>query len=74
MFLPGESQGQRSPAGYSSWGRKESDTAEQLIGRKRQQYHRQSSGKCVKISFVLLTKAEPGPMGRSNQGSEFNQP
>ena len=25
-FLPGESRGQRSLAGYSSWGHKESDT------------------------------------------------
>ena len=27
-FLPGESQGQRSLAGYSPWGHKESDTTE----------------------------------------------
>ena len=31
VFLPGEPQGQRSQAGYSSWGRKESDTTERLI-------------------------------------------
>ena len=30
VFLPGESHGQRSLAGYSPWGRKESDTTEQL--------------------------------------------
>ena len=30
VFLPGDSHGQRSLAGYSPWGRKESDTAEQL--------------------------------------------
>ena len=28
--LPGESHGQRSPAGYSPWGRKESDAAERI--------------------------------------------
>ena len=28
IFLPGESYGQRSPGGYSPWGRKESDTTE----------------------------------------------
>ena len=28
MFLPGESRGQRSLAGYSPWGHKESDTTE----------------------------------------------
>ena len=30
VFLPGESHAQRSLAGYSPWGRKESDMAEQL--------------------------------------------
>ena len=30
VFLPGESQGQRSLVGYSPRGRKESDTTEQL--------------------------------------------
>ena len=29
-FLPGESHGQRSLAGYNPWGRKESDTTDQL--------------------------------------------
>ena len=31
VFLPGEFHGQRSLMGYSSWDRKESDTAERLI-------------------------------------------
>ena len=30
VFLPGKSQGQRSPVGYSQWGRRESDTTRQL--------------------------------------------
>ena len=30
VFLPGESHGQRSPAGHSPWGHKESDTVERL--------------------------------------------
>ena len=30
VFLPGESHGRRSLVGYSSWGRKESDTTERL--------------------------------------------
>ena len=30
IFLPGESQGQRSLVGYSPWGRKESDMTKQL--------------------------------------------
>ena len=29
-FLPGESHGQRSPVGYSPWGRRDSDTTEQV--------------------------------------------
>ena len=32
VFLPGEFQGQRNPAGLSPWGRKELDTTEQLTG------------------------------------------
>ena len=30
VFLPGESHGQRSLAGYSQWGHAESDTTERL--------------------------------------------
>ena len=30
LFLPGEFHGQRSLAGYSPWGRKDSDVTEQL--------------------------------------------
>ena len=30
VLLPGKSHGQRSLVGYSLWGRKESDTTEQL--------------------------------------------
>ena len=30
VFLPGESHGQRRLAGYSAWGHKKSETAEQL--------------------------------------------
>ena len=33
VFLPGESPGQRSLAGYSPWGHKELDTTEQLSMR-----------------------------------------
>ena len=35
VFLPGESHGQRSLAGYRPWGRKESDRTECLIQRAR---------------------------------------
>ena len=33
VFLPGESHGQRSLAGCSPWGRKESDTTKQQLRR-----------------------------------------
>ena len=38
VFLPGEFYGQRSLAGYSPWGRKESDTTDQLT-RARTRAH-----------------------------------
>ena len=31
VFLPGQSHGQRSLAGYSPWGHKEADTTDRLI-------------------------------------------
>ena len=34
VFLPGESHGQRSLAGYSPWGHKESDATERLTPLK----------------------------------------
>ena len=30
VFLPGESHGERSLAGYSTWGHTESDTTEEI--------------------------------------------
>ena len=41
VFLPGEFHGQRSPAGYSLWGCKESDTTERLT---QQRHHREGAG------------------------------
>ena len=40
VFLPRESHGQRSPAGYSPWGHKELDTIEQLtLSLQRYKYN-----------------------------------
>ena len=43
VFLPGELHGQRNLVGYSPWGRKESDTTEQLthtnILKKKKKNH-----------------------------------
>ena len=35
VFLPGEFHGQRSLAGYSPWGRKESDMTEKITHTSR---------------------------------------
>ena len=55
VFLPGESQGQRSLEGYSPWGCTESDTAEQLStmwsGKKLPSGKVLSSRKCEGSSF-----------------------
>ena len=48
VFLPGKSHRQKSLAGYSPWGRKESDTTEQLNNNKWK-YNRQE-GKRVTCS------------------------
>ena len=45
VFLPGKSHGQRSPAGYSPWGHKESDTTEHLSVRQMKP-HPKSSDRC----------------------------
>ena len=44
-FLPGESHGQRSLAGYSPWGHKESDTTERL------------NNNCIPSGFCLLRES-----------------
>ena len=38
VFLPGEFHGQRSLAGYSPWGRKESDMTEGILYTLTQSY------------------------------------
>ena len=58
VLLPGESHGQRSLVGYSPWGRKESDTTEQLhllLGRKVMT-NLDSIFKSRDIDITLLTK------------------
>ena len=49
VFLPGKSHGQRSLAGYSPWGRTESDTTEQgqrKKGKKREAAEEQGARRC----------------------------
>ena len=47
VFLPGEFYGQRSLVGYSPWGRKKLDTAEQLTLT-----HVSSLGNCLFTAFA----------------------
>ena len=53
-FLPGESHGQRSLAGYSPWGCKESDTAERLTP------HRGPGGREQRVGRAVLSAVAPG--------------
>ena len=67
VFLPGESHGQRSLVGYSSWSYKESDMTEhtQIHTRVRTHTHTHSHRACVvdplhlyqpfsKVNFLLI--------------------
>ena len=60
MFLPGDSHGQRSPAGCSPRGRKESDMTENLAHTwllysvVLLYFNAVGDGGCVDMSFLLL--------------------
>ena len=55
VFLPGKSHGQRSLAGHSPWGLKESDTTEHVsffsVSRIRHQYFENSQGERPVFNF-----------------------
>ena len=51
VFLPGKSHGQRSLAGYSPWGRKESDTTKAIEHARTYFY---SLALCIQFSSVHL--------------------
>ena len=51
VLLPGKSHGQRSQVGYSPWGRKESDTTEQL------HYHYSFIGASQMVQVVMSLPA-----------------
>ena len=51
VLLPGESHGQRSLAGYSPWGRKESDTSERLST----EHFVSKFGQAVRVSSVFTS-------------------
>ena len=57
LFLPEESHGQRSLAGYSPWGPKELDTTEQLtlylLGSELKVTHSVMSTLCVSMDYTV---------------------
>ena len=52
VFLPGESQGQRSLVGYSPWGCKELDTTEATEHTHTHTYKEREREKCLFIPFT----------------------
>ena len=67
VFLPGESHGLRSPAGYSPWDHKELDTTEQL-------------SKCAQVHLLPLaqnvattSRADHGDVSRGREADEEGQ-
>ena len=65
VFLPGEFHGQRRLAGYSSWGRKELDIAEQL---SLSPFPHLVNCVCIEIHWPFKAKIESKyrPTGESN--------
>ena len=59
VFLPGESQGQRSLVGYSPWGQKESDSTEQLNNNKFTSLPERSSSEVRGKALCLLAPHFP---------------
>ena len=66
VFLPGEFHGQRSQAGYSPWGRKESDKTERLTLDS----HR---GQALWMGVFSLTSHNGGSCRDSYSGSAFTR-
>ena len=57
QFLPGKSHGWRSLVGYSSWGRKESDTTERLHSLMRKEEGLNHSEGYVRGTQVPIERA-----------------
>ena len=58
VFLPGESNGQRSLVGYSSWDRKESDTTERLHSLTHS-----GANSFIIVSWPAQSVYSPSPFG-----------
>ena len=57
VFLPGESHGQRSLAGYSPWGCKESDMIERLNNNNQHDF-RAGMLLQLKLSLFIVNRAQ----------------
>ena len=55
VFLPGESHGQRTLAGYSPWGHKESDMTEQLTRTDQSRKRGEFSLSSYNFVYISLT-------------------
>ena len=55
VFLPGEFHGQRSLAGYSSWGHKKLDTAKQLSTHMPVGKQCSDGGKQTELSYSVTS-------------------
>ena len=73
VFLPGEFHGQRSPAGYSPWGHKKSDTTErllaQILGSPREPVTLHWSHSRVKAGTLLFLTQAVGALNLRERSS-----
>ena len=76
-FLPGEAHGQRSLVGYSPWGHKELDTAEETEHARMPIFQSPRTAKMLCQSNFLTTQNDyfwPLTMSPSTQGTQFSAP
>ena len=73
VFLPGESHGQRSLAGYSPWGHKESDTTEQLHFHFQRADTADASSPSLPASLPPIQLGAPACTRNSHSGWEYSR-
>ena len=76
VFLPGESHGQRSLAGYSPWGRKETDmTASEHAHMQSEMGSKPEACKDAgQVGTASLAQWGSGPMGLAQAGASNHVP
>ena len=68
VFLPGESHGQRSLAGYSPWGHRESDTTDFILTHTQSHTLTHTQGGPNLIGLVFLSEEEETPGTHVHRG------